>query len=192
MIEQRSPEWHKARSGRLTGSQFAAAIGVSPYCSRQRLYRILTGREAPAPTNPAMQYGIDHESIAIDRYECETGLIVKPSGFIEHGDYLGVSPDGLVANDGAIEVKCPASGLAHEGIPNHYLPQCVGVLHICQREWIDFVSWSPEKMNVVRITREDSAALWKAMEAELIEFYEKYILADVEPPRQRKKNVATV
>ena len=187
MIEQLTPEWHQERAGKLTGSCFAAALGLSPYMSRQKLWRLLTGREQQQPGNAAMEYGVIHEPIAIDWYECETGNLVTQVGFVPHGDYLGASPDGLVGRDGAIEVKAPLAK-AHESIPEHYMPQCVGVLHICKRQWLDFISWHPERQIVHRITAEKTASLWASWEAQLIEFYEQFVLADREPPRKRRSN----
>ena len=135
-----------------------------------------------------MRYGTLHEPDAINWYECATGLLVRPVGFVTHPkfEWCGVSPDGYV-DRGRIEVKCPASGTPHDDIPAHYIPQCVGVLHITGGEWIDFVSWSPDATNVVRITAEESLACWLAMEKELVAFWNDYVLADVEPPRKKRK-----
>jgi putative phage-type endonuclease len=176
------------RSGKLTGSVFGAALGLSPYCSRQKLWRLLTGREAPDEENDAMRYGSLHEADAVSWYECERGVLVRPVGFVAHPrfDWCGVSPDGYVDN-GRIEVKCPASGIPHNGIPDHYQPQCVGVLHITGGEWLDFISWSPERTAVYRITAAETQSQWATWERDLETFWNDYVLADVQPPRKRKK-----
>jgi putative phage-type endonuclease len=186
-LKQGTPEWHAARAGKLTGSMFAAALGLSPYCSRQKLWRLLTGREQPDPENDAMRRGTECEPIAIDWYECETGNLVIPVGFVPHPhfDWCGVSPDGLSGN-GRIEVKCPVNG-AHSGIPGHYLPQCVGVLHITGGEWLDFVSWHPEGSLIHRISAEETGRQWYEWEDMLSVFWNEYVLADREPPRKRRK-----
>lgn len=167
---------------------FGAALGVSKYCSRQKLWRILTGREKPEEENDAMRYGSLHEPDAINWYECERGVLVMPIGFVAHRDFdwCGVSPDGYV-DWGRVEVKCPASGTPHESIPEHYMPQCVGVLHITGGDWLDFISWSPDRVNVFRVEAEKTLDQWKEWEAQLVEFWEKYVLADVEPPRKQRK-----
>jgi putative phage-type endonuclease len=190
-VRQGTQEWHQARAGKLTGSHFAAALGMSPYCTRQKLYRILTGREEPDAENAAMQWGTRNEPNAISWYENETGEIVEPVGFVPHSTFpwCGVSPDGYVGK-GRIEVKCPVSGIAHETIPVHYVPQCYGVLHITGGEWLDFISWTPNGANVFRVTAEESREQWQAWEARLAEFWSEYILKDVCPPR--RKNVTTV
>lgn len=188
MIEQRSEGWHKQRNGLLTGSRFAAALRLCPYTSAQKLWRQLTGREPPTPTNAFMQHGIDHEPIAIDWYETNTGNLVAPSGFVPYQDWSGVSPDGLVGTDGCIEVKCPQK--LHTEIPIHYLPQCIGTIHILGREWLDFISWTEQGANVIRITAEETREQWEQWERELKQFWDLYIVADVEPPRKTrsKKN----
>lgn len=189
MIEQRSQAWHEQRAGRLTGSMFAAALGLSPYCSRQKAWRLLTGRQEPDAENAAMAHGTATEPIAIAWYEEQTGNLVTPSGFVQHGEYLGVSPDGLVGYDGCIEVKAPINGV-HKCIPDHYMPQCLGVMHICVREWIDFVSYHADEQKRFRLYAKETRDQWQKWEAELIEFYEKYVLADTPPERKTrsKKN----
>lgn len=188
-MKQRTDEWHKARAGRLTGSNFSSALGLSPYKSRQKLWRQLTGREPADAENFAMQWGTENEPKAIDWYEIESGNIVAPVGFIQHPDHdwCGVSPDGLVGSVGAIECKCPIKE-CHAEIPEHYKPQCVGVLHICQREWLDFVSWHPDGARIYRITAEETAAQWKEWEQALSHFWHEYVLKDVQPPRKRRQH----
>lgn len=189
MIEQRSKAWHEQRAGRLTGSMFAAALGLSPYCSRQKAWRLLTGRQEQDAENAAMAHGTAMEPVAIAWYEEQTGNLVTPSGFVQHGEYLGVSPDGLVGGDGCIEVKAPIAA-PHDHVPEHYLPQCLGVMHILKREWLDFISYHADGQQCFRLYAEETRDQWKVWEAELVDFYERYVLGDTEPPRKTrsKKN----
>jgi hypothetical protein len=137
-----------------------------------------------------MRYGTLHEPDAISWYEAETGRIVCPVGFVAHPhhDFLGVSPDGYADQLGRVEAKCPASRIAHHYIPEHYMPQCVGVVHITGGEWLDFISWSPDESKVHRITADETREKWKQWEAQLVAFWNDYVLADVQPPRKGKKN----
>jgi putative phage-type endonuclease len=185
MIEQRSAQWHEQRAGKLTGSMFSAALGLNPYCSRQKLWRLLTGRQQPDAENAAMAHGTASEPIAIGLYEEQTGNIVRPAPFVQYKTWGGVSPDGLVSDAGCIEVKSPTQKI-HDEIPSHYLPQCVGVLHVCKRDWIDFVSFFDGQIAVYRITAEETAQQWAEWEKELEDFYNSFILADVEPPRKTR------
>jgi putative phage-type endonuclease len=185
-MEQRSEAWFKERAGKLTGSNFAAALGLSPYKSRQALWRELTGRAEPDTENAAMRHGTRCEPLAIGWYEEQTGEIVTPVGFVPHPklDWCGVSPDGYVGR-GRIEVKCPASGVPHESIPDHYMPQCVGVLHITGADFLDFVSWCPDRANVFRITAKETLEQWQKWEKQLEQFWNDYIIEDVCPPRKK-------
>jgi putative phage-type endonuclease len=161
---------------------------LNPYKSRIALWKELTGRKPPDAENDAMRRGTECEPIAISWYEQTSGNLVVPVGFISHPvfDWCGVSPDGFVPDRGRIECKCPIRE-AHSAIPDHYLPQCYGVVHITRGEWLDFVSWHPDGSNVFRITAQETLTQWKAWEMELLAFWTDYVLADVCPPRKRRK-----
>lgn len=183
MIAQRSEEWHQARKFRLTGSDFAAAIGISPYKSRQALWREKTGRERPFEGNEITIWGEINESNAISQFEIETGHIVHPAGFMVHPshDWLGVSPDGLVT-DGCVEVKCPFTRKPHDGVPAHYLPQVVAESEVTGVDcW--FVSWTPDECRIWRVTR--SMEYWDWMLPLLKDFW-RCVQDDIEPKRQKK------
>ena len=176
-----------ARRGKLTASCFGAALGLSPHLSRARLWKEMTGRAKPDPYLPAVKYGQEHEPIAIQDYEAETGNIVIPAEFYVHPnlDFLGASPDGLVGKSGLLEVKAPFLA-QYETILAHYLCQCIGQIECLPgREWCDFYTWRPERAFLVRIHR--NTDLWAAMLERLTAFWNEYILADVEPPRLTKK-----
>lgn len=92
--------------------------------------------------------GSEHEAEAIGAYAFERGVEVMDSPFIEHPSipYVGASPDGLVGDDGGIEVKCcnvPARMLKFEriGLPAEHRPQVQGNLWVTGRAWWDFVVW---------------------------------------------------
>lgn len=184
-MEQRSEDWYQARAGKITGSNFSAALGLNPYKSRQALWRELTGRAEPQASNSFTKWGTDNEPIACDWYEAETGNIVRPIGFVVHPryDFIGVSPDGLIGNDGGIEIKCPVNKL-YDGIPEYYLPQVLGCLHITERDWWDFVCWMPSEARIIRV--EKNAKQWAEWESQLVEFWQ-FVIEDREPPRKRRK-----
>jgi len=74
----------------------------------------------------------------------------------------GASPDGLIGEDGLLEIKCPLAhthvGYLREGVlPPKYIPQVQGQLWVTGRQWCDFVSYHPElKIMIVRVERDDS------------------------------------
>lgn len=181
---QRSPEWHAKRSGKLTASCFGAALGLSPYLSRQALWRQLTGREAPFAGTVATDYGAQHEAQAISEYEIQTGVIVLPAPFVPLEDWSGCSPDGYVGDDGLIEVKCPYSQKLYETWPDHYRVQVIGQLAITGRKWCDCWCWTPQEAKVVERIQYQQGE-WAEILLALTTFW-RYVLDDKEPPRQAK------
>jgi putative phage-type endonuclease len=175
-----SPE----RKGRLTASQFGAALGLNPYLSRQALWREMTGRAETFQGNEATDWGTKHETIAIDAYECETGSIVVPAPFIKFEDWCGATPDGYVGDDGLIEVKCPFSQRIYPEWPVYYMAQVIGQLGITGRSWCDCFCWTPDGYSIInRVYHEENT--WFHMLNELREFY-AHIEDDKEPTRKRK------
>jgi putative phage-type endonuclease len=186
---QKTPQWHLDRSGRLTASLFGAALGLSPYCSRQELWRQLTGRSAAFTGNEMTAWGEEHEKDAIHHYEVVTGLLVEPSGFVPWDSWSGCSPDGWVLDGkqrGLIETKCPWSQRVHESIPEYYLAQIIGQLGITGAAWCDFVSWTPHEARIIRV--DPQPATWNRMEKALKEFWQ-YVMQGVEPKRAKRFNL---
>ena len=184
---QGSPEWHLAKAGMLTGSNFAAAMGLNPYQSKQKLYRQLIGEDPPFDGNEMTQWGLDHEDDAVTAYEAHTGVFVVKTGFWSYPDpsYLGASPDGLVSDDGLIECKCKFSQELWDHVPDHYLTQVIGQLAITERQWCDFVSWSPADIAIFRVNY--SPEYWSAMLPLLDKFWND--LTNRRPPKRAKKPV---
>ena len=140
MILPGSHEWHAERAKRLTASQFGAALGLHPYCSPQKLWRIKLGLET-VDTNHHMQRGMDNELQALYDYQVETGHWVDKAGLLVHPahDWLACTPDGLVGDRGLVEVKAPIKIRAE--VPEYHLAQVQGQLEIADRDWCDYVQW---------------------------------------------------
>ena len=175
-IDQRSPEWHALRLGKLTGSKASdmlATLKSGGEAAGRRNLRIalalerITGTSQERSfTTQAMQDGIDREPEAVRLYQAKSGNLVDPMGFIEH-DTLGAgySPDGVVGDfEGLIEVKCPepAAHLEYLGghIPANYLAQINHGFWITGALWCDFVSYQPTfpvggQLKVIRVERGD-------------------------------------
>lgn len=187
---QRTAEWHRQREGKLTASNFAQAAGIGPG-SRQQLWRRLTGAEE-FEQNSAMQWGIDMEEVALEDYITSTGKLpanVTMAGFVAHPkhDWLGASPDLLIDDvfdpsfaPGVGEIKCPVARVLYDEIPTYYMAQVQGLMEVTDREWCDFICWTPTHMRVWRVER--SREYWVWLHARLVEFW-KFVTDKTQPPR---------
>jgi len=155
--EQRSEEWDRWRA-RPTASEFGKFVtpAKGEYSAQAPAYaaKIVAKRlgvyTEPPPTY-WMEWGTENEPNAKHAYTLQTGRTVQNVGFIlpDRTDAYGGSPDGLVGDDGLIEVKCPApetliSYHAAGEVPVQYKPQIQALLLISGRAWLDFFVFHPE------------------------------------------------
>lgn len=154
-IEQRTDAWYKAREGRLTASDVAAAIGANKHCTPAALTR----RKLEPRSffgNAATAWGQKYEPEAIAEYERLSGNIVHECGFFQHPTlpWIGGSPDGIVdspaslehgtpQNTKLLEVKCPYFKDIEPYCPAHYYPQVQTCLEVLDMEACDFVQYVP-------------------------------------------------
>ncbi len=185
-IEQGSPSWYEVRRGIPTSSEFATVLAKGKGGDESKTRRtyllklageILTGAPMENYTNAHMERGKLFESDARDLYAHYHSVEPSRIGFIRNGR-AGCSPDSLLGNDGALEIK---SALPHlhldillkQGFPPQHWAQCQGVLWVAEREWIDFVNyWPGLPLYVKRAYRDeayirDLAAAVDAFNAEL-------------------------
>lgn len=176
MIVQRSPEWFAVRLGKVTASRvgdLTARTRTGWSASRsnylnQLLAERLSLESAPTPVSSAMQWGIDHEADARLAYQLYADTDVLECGFVDHPAIAmsGASPDGMVGDDGLVELKCPTTvthltTLLEEQVPERHLPQIHWQLSCTGREWCDFVSFDPRLAGtaglfVKRVYRDDA------------------------------------
>jgi len=152
-MQQGNPDWFAERIGSIGGSSIAAVVaGGEGKMRKTLLYRLvgelLTDVKYEGFKNEHMERGIEQESEARLRYELVTGNEVVQVGLIKSTDYKHVSPDGLVGQDGIIEIKCVIPSVHVETImadkiPAVYRKQNQWGLFICERQWCDFISYSP-------------------------------------------------
>ncbi len=157
-IIQGSEAWFAVRSGKVTSSNFAAAIskgkGSLASVGRNKLMvKLAVERERGTPlteesySNKAMELGSETEQEAREYYEAIHGPVLQV-GFIERDEDVGCSPDGLVGDNGMLEIKCPLSTthaqyLLADKMPTDYIAQVQGQLWVAGREWCDFFSFDP-------------------------------------------------
>lgn len=157
-IEQGTEAWFAARLGIATASRFDSIITPAkgePSKSaegylRELLAEWLSGRPAESYTSGWMERGKEIEAEARDFYAFERGGDVQQVGFVYADDsrMVGCSPDGLISDDGMIEIKSPAPKthigyLLDGGLPLDYRPQVQGSLLVTGRAWCDFLSYCP-------------------------------------------------
>jgi putative phage-type endonuclease len=158
MIVQGSEAWFAARCGRVTASRVADVVartktgwGASrANYAAELIAERLTGCTAPGFSNSAMQWGTDQEPVARAAYEARTGVTVDLVGFVDHPEIAmsGASPDGLIGDDGLIEIKCPNTAthldtLLSETVPGKYVTQMQWQMACTGRAWCDFASFDP-------------------------------------------------
>lgn len=186
---QGSPEWLAARKGCITGSRFKDArekLAKGGPSKAQLQYAMDTARERvggtvpPKFANAAMRTGTEQEPHARMHYEAITGNLVQEVGFITTDDGLfGLSPDGLIGDDGVLEVKTMVSSdtlftAVADGDLSSYIDQCNGYLWLLGRQWVDLCLWCPDleaiglAMTIHRITRDEAAI--ESLEADLLAF----------------------
>jgi putative phage-type endonuclease len=188
MIEQGTPEWFAQRLGKVTASRVADIIaktktGVAASRGNylaQLVAERLTGQAADSFKSGAMQHGTETEPMARMAYETETGQMVTEVAMIQHPkiEMAGASPDGLVGEDGLVEIKCPNTSthiatLMADKAPSGYMAQMQWQMACTGRAWVDFVSFDPRmpddmQLFIKRVPRDE--ALIAEYEAEVIKF----------------------
>jgi hypothetical protein len=172
-VPQNTDEWMALRLGKVTCSNFGcfmanygAAFGEpAKKYALQIALEIDTGRKAEYSfSNEHTERGHEQEPVARMLYEQEYFTDVLNGGFFDCGDY-GDSPDGLVNEDGVVEIKSVIA-------PTHYATlrrgsfdpayrwQLVGHLDCTGRDWVDFISYCADfredrQLIVHRLHRED-------------------------------------
>jgi len=174
-MQQRTDEWFAARLGKVTASRIADIMAKTKtgYAASRKNYLFellcerLSGQREEKFISASMQRGIDLEPKARAVYEIETGEWVEEVGFIPHPTIAmsGASPDGLIRDDGLIEIKCPNTAAHIEFLQTQkpkqeYIYQMQWQMACTGRKWCDFVSYDdrlPENLVYcsVHIPRDD-------------------------------------
>ena len=167
--EQGSQEWLQSRLGKPTASNFGKLItstgkpsaSADSYINELIAQRI-TGELPEFFKSEAMERGNELEPHAKASYEFTHDVDVVEVGLCLHDEYeCGASPDGLIGEDGGIEIKCPlphthVAYLRAGEVPSKYIPQIQGCMWITGRKWWDFMSYHPAMENlIVRVERDD-------------------------------------
>jgi len=181
-MKQGTDEWRAARLGKITASRLDAVLsegrGGKPSVTRENyLYAIVSERMTGIPYekfhSAFMEDGSNNEGEARTFYEATYGVMV-----IEDGGMIcpaitdfWASPDGLIGNDGGLEIKCPETKkhvdtidhlklFSNKIVDTKYIYQMTGNLIVYGRKWWDFESFDPAlpdniKMFVMRFNKDD-------------------------------------
>lgn len=182
LIEQRSQEWFNIRKGKITSSEIHKIMGdpkgKEPITDTAKTYLLekvseSLGGFAQSATGPAIEWGTELEELAANIYAEKKGVVVEKASFIVYNDHYGGSPDGLVAPDGIIEIKCPYVSANHfkhglirtpadlkKTAPAYYY-QCISNMLCADAKWCDFISYDPRvdeccNMYIFRLERDEA------------------------------------
>lgn len=151
--DQGSDEWFEARVGSIGGSTISSVVAGGQGKMRKNLmYRligeILSGVKYEGYSNQDMERGILEEPDARNLYEMMRDVEVEKIGLVKATDHKHFSPDGFIGTDGIVEIKSAIPSIHVERIltdkiEGNYIKQMTWGLHVCERKWVDFVSYSP-------------------------------------------------
>lgn len=175
-IIQGTPEWFDVKRGKVGASKIndimaklkngQPGAGRKNFAARLVCER-LTGTTEETFSNSAMQWGVEQEANARSVYEFHNDVVVDQVGFIDHPtvEFAGMSPDGMVGEDGLLEIKCPNTSthidyLLKGVMPSEYVNQVQWQMACSGRLWCDFVSYDPRmpfdlQMFIIRVGRDN-------------------------------------
>ena len=187
-VEQGSPEWFAQRCGKAIASRISDIVAKTKtgYSTSRANYMAqlvverMTQTVAESYSNAAMEWGVENETFARAAYEAKTGNMVDQVGAIDHPRIAlsAASPDGLVGDDGCLEIKCPNTATHIETLlgdepAKKYYDQMQWQMVCANRSYCDFVSFDPRmpthlQLFVKRIERNDIYIA--ELESEVIRF----------------------
>ncbi|EOZ4779687.1 YqaJ viral recombinase family protein [Pseudomonas aeruginosa] len=156
-VPQNSEVWEALRIGKATASSFGTfmandgkAFGepAKKYALQIALERATGVKASFSFSNDHTERGHEQEPIARMLYEDENFVEVSNGGFFDWELY-GDSPDGLVMDDGVVEIKSVTAAvhyatLRRESFDPAYRWQLIGHLDCTGRDWVDFISYCSE------------------------------------------------
>lgn len=170
-IDQGTEDWSAVRAGIVTCSELSTVLakgkGGGESITRRKYMLTLAGERIGGPSpfdrysNGAMHRGHEYEQEARDSYQLITDHEVEQVGFMRRGD-VGYSPDGIIGDDGLLEIKTKAyplhlDCLLKDEVPAEHTAQIQGGLWVSGRQWLDFVSYSPGLPIFIKRVRRDES-----------------------------------
>jgi putative phage-type endonuclease len=186
-MEQRTDEWWSARRGKITASRIGDVVArnqpkkgqsVGDWSARRNNYLAekvaerITGKNRDRRKVASLDHRVELEPDARAEYEFYYEAEIQVVGFIDHPriPMAGASPDGLVGDEGGVEIKCcDAEGhieiIKHEFIAPDYLYQIHFNMACTDRMWWDFIAFNPDmppdgRLFVKRVERDETIISW--------------------------------
>jgi len=173
-IKQNTEQWDKIREGKFTASKAEilavkgkGRLGLGTG-AMTHLYKkaseVITGGRSEGDEDKAdfsnvhTERGKDYEPLVIKMYEEKTYSKVNRVGFVQYSKHIGCSPDGLVGEDGLIEIKCPDNPqflkrrLTWE-MPKSTWCQINYQLMCTERKWCDYILYNWAYGNIMWVNR---------------------------------------
>lgn len=189
-LEQNTDEWLEWRKGKITGSRLKNLIVKRGTGKKIGFYELLAERlstDTSAVDDP-MQRGHDLEVEAIKEFEEITGMKVETDCGVwvsDESEYIAISPDGIINDEEAVEVKCLASArhlqaLIEQKIPDDYEEQSIQYFVVNEKlKALHFVFYDPriacKPLHYITINRVDVEDTIQAYAA-----YQRATLAEIE------------
>lgn len=167
-IEQGTDEWHKLRYGRLTASDFHTFMGSSSTRTNliwkkaaERLTQVAS--DSCRFSNVHTDRGHENEPVAREMYEIISTNDVQEVGFVTGHNAIGCSPDGIVGDDGLIEIKCKDTHTHLKAVVKNYIDpthvtQIQFSLYVTGRKWCDYILYNehyPQPLHIIHVLRDE-------------------------------------
>lgn len=192
---QSSPEWFQLRKGLLTMSNAAAAIGINRFETPEKLANYITGKEERVFSERSlrlMKMGSEREEEVREWYrQVNPEYKVSEIGFAipDWCSYIGCSPDGLVNEDGIIEIKhtvsiydrlmsyynYPKDKKMKDFIPESHYAQIQGNLGILGRKWCDYIVKEFDGPEIMLRVPFDKEFWFDFQKPRMLDFVDRYL-----------------
>ena len=179
-IEQLSDEWFALKAGLPSASSFSKIVDGKGKQSKQRKKYMYTlaaekvlGKKEEGFSNKNTEHGIETEGEARSFFEMLHGVEIEKVAmcYKDEQKLFSCSPDGLIGEDGGIEIKCPLMSthveyLLNGGLPTIYFQQVQGSMFVTGRKYWYFMSfYQGLKPFILKVERDE--VFIKALEFEL-------------------------
>ncbi|KOB78717.1 hypothetical protein OBRU01_01900 [Operophtera brumata] len=208
VLQSSCSEWLEHRRSLLTASNFGRVVNRRNSTSCSNLVKDILYKDAISHVK-SIKHGKDNEKKALDQLARQENVQITPCGLFidEEIQYLGATPDGLIADDTIVEIKCPITAFnksVREAVENKKIPffkinkhsdmvinqthawyfQIQGQLHVTKRSKCLFSIWTGEDRPLWTDTIFKDDSFWaNIMKDKLCRFYMECLLPELVDPR---------